>query len=91
MISVVNDEEVDSPEKLEVLRKIMVRRINIGSEYMGRKSEKMALELYKLEYEHSFFRTRIRWDARLGRMEITEVEFDLHAHGKIENLKISAY
>ena len=81
MISVVNEEVVDTTEKLEVLRKIMMRRINKSSEFMGRKTETVASSLYDLEFEHSFFKTRITWDARLGRMETTEVEFNLHAHG----------
>ena len=81
MISVVNEEVVDTSEKLDVLRKIMMRRINKSSEYMGRRTETVALKLYDLEFEHSFFKTRIKWDARLGRMETTELEFNLHAHG----------
>ena len=86
MISVVNEEKVDTDEKLAILSDVMKRRLHKGISKWENEKEKVAKELGELKFEHTFFTTKIGWNPGMGIFEFTEVEFRLLAHGnKIVN------
>ena len=82
MISVIDEEKVDTVEKLDALYKLIGRRNNSGTNKLDADVEELTEDLYNLKFEQDVFNTKIKWDTKMGRIEITELEFKLFTHGR---------